>query len=203
MSTTAEAALINSVARQCQIIAGALITGVLIFYGIALAVDLEPGAPAQANAGPGAAAPQHDVPPLKTILTWCAVAIAVVGLPLSFLASRMIASQNRRAIAAGTWALPRRYELVEATFVSAEATRSDAGKLALGYMLQFLIGAALNEGVAFFAGVAYLIGKDPIALGAGFLLIGALVARFPTAHRLALWIARQEEMLFLERQAFA
>jgi len=65
------------------------------------------------------------------------------------------------------------------------------------------MGAALNEGAAFFAGVAYLIGKDPIALGAGFLLVGALVVRFPTAHRVALWIAKQEEMLFLERQALA
>ena len=54
---------------------------------------------------------------------------------------------------------------------------------------------------AFFAGVAYLIGKDPIALGVGFVLVGVLLARIPTRQRVASWIERQEEQLISERQA--
>ena len=81
--------------------------------------------------------------------------------------------------------------------------QTDAGKLATVFSTQLIVGAALNESAAFFAGLAYLIGKDPIALGVAILLLGAIVARFPTTHRVALWITRQEEMLSLERQAVA
>ena len=78
--------------------------------------------------------------------------------------------------------------------------QTDTGRLAVVYSTQLIVGAALNEGAAFFAGVAYLIGKDPIALGVGLFLVGVLIARFPTTDRVARWIARQEEMLLVERQ---
>jgi hypothetical protein len=63
------------------------------------------------------------------------------------------------------------------------------------------MGAALNEGPAFFASLAYLIGSHPIALGLAVLLIGALIVRFPTRLRIASWIDRQQELLIQDRQA--
>ncbi len=82
-----------------------------------------------------------------------------------------------------------------------EALRSDTGKLASVYLTQFIIGAAINEGLAFFACLAYLIGKNPIAMGLALLLLVALVARFPTRLRFASWVDRQQELLVQDRQA--
>ncbi len=69
------------------------------------------------------------------------------------------------------------------------------------YQTQLIIASALNEGPAFFAGVAYLIGKDTIALGVGVLLIAVLASRFPTRDRVARWIDEQQEKLILDKQA--
>ena len=57
------------------------------------------------------------------------------------------------------------------------------------------------EGVAFFAGVAYFVSKNPIALGLALLLVGALILRFPTIGRVQRWIDQQQEKLILERQS--
>jgi hypothetical protein len=71
--------------------------------------------------------------------------------------------------------------------------------LAVVYQTQLIIGAAIDEGAAFFAGIAYLIGKNSIALGAAILLLAGLLARFPTRERVARWIEHQREKLILER----
>ncbi len=141
---------------------------------------------------------------LGDIIAWTAVAFAAVGLPLSFLVPGWIAAQNRRSIAAGTWLPPSRVNVnapgTTGPF-SPEALKTDTGKLASAYLTQFIIGAAINEGLAFFASVAYLIGKNPIALALALLLVVALVARFPTRLRIASWIDRQQELLIQDRQA--
>jgi hypothetical protein len=138
------------------------------------------------------------------ILAWTAVAFAAVGLPLSVLVPRWITDQNRRSIAAGTWVPPSRAGrtvLGTPAPIGPEAPESDTGKLASVYFTQFIVGAALNEGPAFFASLAYLIGSHPIALGLAVLLIGALIVRFPTRLRIASWIDRQQELLIQDRQA--
>jgi hypothetical protein len=63
------------------------------------------------------------------------------------------------------------------------------------YMTALVIGAAINEGVAFFAVIAYLIEKNPIALVLALVLIAGLVARFPTVNRVERWIEQQQEKL--------
>ena len=66
--------------------------------------------------------------------------------------------------------------------------RSDAATTPLtglpaAFLTQLIIGAAMNEGAAFFALVAYLIEKNPIALGLAVVLIAGVITRFPTAGR--------------------
>jgi hypothetical protein len=68
-------------------------------------------------------------------------------------------------------------------------------------MTQFIAGAALNEGPAFFASIAYMIVSRPVALGVALLLLGALIIRFPTRPRIASWIEGQQELLVQDRQA--
>jgi hypothetical protein len=69
------------------------------------------------------------------------------------------------------------------------------------YQTQLIIGAAQIEGVAFFAGVAYFLSKDPIALGLALLLVGALILRFPTIERVQRWIDQQQEKLITSRSS--
>ena len=63
------------------------------------------------------------------------------------------------------------------------------------YLNQLIIGAAINEGAAFFAGVAYLLERNPIALAVALVLIAGVIARFPTANRVERWIEQQQEKL--------
>jgi hypothetical protein len=196
---------IEKVARQCQIIVGALIAGVLILLGVASLVDLRPNAAAPVvigvvpNAAPGAAADRGEIGP---IITYTAVALTALALPLSFLVPGLVTRQNRRAIAAGTWTPPAQGG-APGRQIPPETLATDSGKLAMLYQIQLIIGAALDEGAAFCAGIAYLIGRNPIALAMAFLLVGGLVVRFPTPQRVALWIDQQQEKLVEERQTAA
>jgi hypothetical protein len=199
MSTDDNETLVASVARLGQIITGALVTGVVIFLVIATVVDLglspRPGARAGGQVGVGGPAPPQQSLDVGRLVTWMAVGLAALALPLSFIVPVLITNQYRRSIATGKWdpaRVPR---------FGADAGESDTSKLAGVYMNQLIIGAALDEGAAFFAGVAYMLGKDPIALGVAIVLLCAIIARFPTTQRVATWIDRQLEMLFSERQA--
>ncbi len=211
MSTIGDQDFIAGFTTRCQIIVGALITGVVVFLGIATFLAQQQPAAARPGAGAMAVAVQgkpadaklNDRPnagqDVASILTWLAVGLAAVMMPMSFVVPGLIAQQNRRAIAAGTWSVITRGR--PAMEVSNEPPLTDAGKLAIVYQTQLIIGSAMNEGVAFFAAIAYLVGRDPIALGLAILLLGGLIARFPTRDRVASWIDRQEEQLILDRQA--
>jgi hypothetical protein len=171
---------IGRITKTCQIIVGSLIAGVLIMLGIALAVDV----------GTTGSSP---------LITYIAVASGVALLPASFLVPGIVAAQQRRSIAAATWAAPGGGNRPIAGLGS-DAYQTDTGKLAVVYLSHSIVGAAINEGAAYFAAIAYLIEKNPIALGLTFLLIGGLILRFPTRGRLEQWIDHQQELLIQDRQ---
>jgi hypothetical protein len=197
MSTAGEQDAIDKRVRTSQIIVGSLIAGVVVFLVVACLVDLRPNAPVPASAEGGPGATRN---PIGSLITYTALGATALLLPLSFVVPGLLAQQNRRAIAAGKWLPPGQGGPPQRP-ICPEALHSDAGKLALVYHVQLIVGAALNEGVAFFAGIAYLIEKQPLALGLALLLLAGLVVRFPTRHRVALWIDRQQEKLIQERQA--
>jgi hypothetical protein len=207
MSTADDQDVIHPVTRTSQIIAAGLIAGVVMMLGVSVALAPIGGARPGAGGAPGAIAgppPAARVMQIGEILTWIAVAFAAVGLTLSVLVPRWITDQNRRSIAAGTWVPPNQARSgAPGTTgpIRTEALESDTGKLASVYMTQFIVGAALHEGPAFLASVAYLIEANPIALGLALLLLGAMIVRFPTRPRIASWIDRQQELLLGDRQA--
>ena len=166
-----------------------------VFLAVAASVDLGIRRPIQ----PVGAAPNAggflDAFMSGPFLTYTAIAVAAVLLPLSFVVPGMIAAQSRRAIAAGTQAVPPQ------PGTGPEAAASDTRQLAMVYQQQLIIGAAMNEGTAFFAAAAYLIEKSPIALGLAVLLVGGIILRFPTRRRVELWVDQQREKLNMERQA--
>lgn len=213
MSMTSDQDVIDSVTRTSQIIAAAMIAGVVTMLGVSVwlapTLGARPGAGGppevarapDANAGPGRETGPTDV---GEMLMWAAVAFAAAGLPLSVLIPRRFTDQNRRSIAAGTWVPPggaNRHAPHAPSAIGPAAPESDAGKLASVYMTQFITGAALNEGLAFFATIAYMIGRHPVALGLALLLLGGLIVRFPTRPRIASWIEGQEELLVQDRQS--
>ena len=77
----------------------------------------------------------------------------------------------------------------------------DTGRLLPLYTTQLILGAAINEGMAFFAAIAYMLERHPIALGTAIVLLGGLIARFPTADRVNAWLDQQLEQLRIERQS--
>jgi hypothetical protein len=208
MATFNDQDYIGKITRTSQILVGALVAGVLIFLAIAWFVDVGPVAPAPA--GPGAAqgaAPGNapgagaagDAAFVARLLTYMAVCWAAVAIALSFLVPALVAKQQRRQIASGTWAPPTQ-QGGRGSQIRPESWNTDSGKLAAVYQQQLIIGAALVEGAAFFTGVAYMLGRDPIALGVALLLVAMLVLQFPTIQRVERWIDGQQEKLTEDRQ---
>jgi hypothetical protein len=46
-----------------------------------------------------------------------------------------------------------------------------------------------------------MLERHPVALGTAIVLLGALIARFPTADRVGAWLDRQLGLLQAERQS--
>jgi hypothetical protein len=195
MSNISDEDTTNQVARVNQVIAAALVTGVLVFLTIAAMIDLgrapaiAAGAGANANGQPGGRAGDLD-----QVLTWMAVVLAAALLPLSFVVSNFITAQNRRAIASGATSPPGR----GGDAVSPTA-QTDIRKLTMLYNNQFIVGEAVLEGGAFFAAVAFLLTKNPIPFGIALVLVACMIARFPTAGRVQRWCEIQQEKLREER----
>ncbi len=186
MSTPGEEDLIRAATLQGQIIIGALVTGLVIFLVIVNVIDLglKPGA-----GGQGAVAADSPLP----IITYVAVAFAAVVLPMSFVVPALVAKQQRQAIAGGK--LTAGTQVAPTPGNGSNAAGTLLSGLPAAFLTQLVIGAAMDEGAAFFGLVAYLIEKNPIALVVGVVLIVGVIARFPTAGRVERWIEQQREKL--------
>jgi hypothetical protein len=63
------------------------------------------------------------------------------------------------------------------------------------YQVSLILGAALLEGAAFFALVAYLLEGNPWSLAAAGLLVLGLLLKIPTRSRLQNWVEGQRDRL--------
>ncbi len=200
MSDMTDPDALQPIIRTCQIIVGAMIMGVATFLAIALfvtqvAVNPAPAPPGGGAGGAAIAAPGDFSLP---VITYLAVASGLIVLVLSFVVPKINIARARRQIAlAGPIATtegvpPEPKQLYPAGYT---------GKLAQLYQTQLIIGAAMLEGAAFFATIAYMLERNPIALATAIVLLGALVARFPTSDRVNAWLDRQLGLLQEERQS--
>jgi hypothetical protein len=132
------------------------------------------------------------------VAVWIAVGIAAVALPLSLVGPALMTRHSRQGIAAWTWP-PSSFRYSKP--FTAPVLESDTGKLAYLYIFEFGIGWLI---VAFTILLMpfgfFLSGGNPIVLGAAVLLIAAIAVRFPSRHRVASWIERQQELLNQDRQ---
>jgi hypothetical protein len=199
MSNMNDPDLLVPITRTCQIIEIALIMGVSFFLVIALFLVptvLNPG-PAPAAGGPGAPALPQLAGPGVPMITYLAVGMGIAGLVLSFVIPSVTVASARRQIAKGTWTPP----------VGSDPAQSgklypagDTGKLAIVYQTQLILGSALCEGMAFFSTIAFIVERNPLALGMAVILIAAIAVRFPTRDRVNAWIDEQQSKLQMERQ---
>jgi hypothetical protein len=197
MSEMNDPEVLEPITRTCQIIVGTLIAGVVFFLVIVLFVIPSGMNPAPAPAGGGAALPAPAGPGLP-IITYLAVAMGIAGLVMSFVVPSILATNARRQIAKGTWTPPTSRDPSQPAQIY---PAGDTGKLAVVYQTQLIIGSALCEGMAFFASIAYMLERNPIALVTAIVLIGGIIARFPTRDRVNAWLDQQQGKLQMERQA--
>ncbi len=192
MSNMTDPDALRPLVRICQIIIAALIAGVLFFLTVTLFITqaiMPPPAPVGGMAAGGGSLPL----PLITLI---AVAMAVINLAMSFVVPKLVVDQGRRKIAG------EGPDAVMKTDPSGPKQLYPAGytdKLAELYQTQLIIGAALLEGAAFFAVIAYLLERSPIALLTALVLLGVMFTRFPTGDRVNNWLDQQLSMLQEER----
>jgi hypothetical protein len=201
MSEMSDYERLTEATRTNQILVGSLITGVVAFLGIvvmlgALKIQQAAFRPGANGNAPAPAPFQPGIP----ILTYLAAGFAAVLLLLSFVLPSALTTRGRRALVAGT-SDPNSPAGSVAPQGGPQSEQSEFGKLITLYSSQLIIGAAMLEGSAFFATVAYLVENNPIALGTALILLAALVARFPNAGWTERWITQQQERLRDERLA--
>lgn len=167
--------------RVMQIIAGALLLGVLTFLAIAL--FLVSGRPQ------GAAGGTADGLPVISVL---AVMLLVVDAPLAFVVPSFLMRSAVRRIASGAWQAPPGSDPA--------AFASDAAKLLTVRQTALIIGLALLEGVAFFACIAYLLEAQPFVLAVVLVAVALMLVNFPTEGRVRAWLERQADLLAELRQ---
>jgi F0F1-type ATP synthase membrane subunit c/vacuolar-type H+-ATPase subunit K len=160
--------------RTLQVIVAAICMGVVMFLGIALLVVLSANGAAQAN--PAAQ-------PLPVSLTLIAAIVVVVGLFAGVIAKWAVTKRAQR-------------QLVADRSASSLGDRKSLLKL---LVTRTIIGAALTEGVALLAIIAYMIEKSPISLGLSVFLLLVIASHFPTRSRVVSWVEREVEGLEMAR----
>ncbi len=162
--------------RTMQIVAGALLMGVLIFLGIVLyMVWIQ-------NKGAGTA-PPADMP----LLSLLAAVFFVIQAPLSFLIPQFLTRNALGQIASGNWKAPPGFNAADFP--------SDASKLLGIRQTAMIVGLALLEGAAFFACIAYLLEAQPWVLAIILVSVLLMMMNFPTEGRVRSWLALQAEQL--------
>lgn len=167
----------DKVLRIMQIIAGALIAGVLSFAGIATFIVFGQAPVAQPGGQPPVAVGGSE------IVMYMAMAFAAVAVVMSFVVPNLISAAGVKGIAK-----------------MAQDGTSTGSKELFGRLLgvaqtRMIIAMALVEGAAFFNLIAFIITKSliPPAVVGALLLVMAI--HFPTKFKLARWLEDQQRLL--------
>ncbi len=159
--------------RTMQIIALALILGVIVFGLVVLL------------GGIGAQEPAET--PILAIIAAIAALISVIAAPL---VSKMIVSRMRQAVVAGK-------QFNAGGSKSIPEAVGEVGSLVTIYQTQQIISRAILEGAAFINLAAYMTESQPMSLVFAVFLLIAMCFKFPTRGYLEKWV--HEEMTAIEQ----
>ena len=144
--------------RGMQIIAAALMAGVLVFLGIVLVTT------------------QGDV-----FGTHTPEVVAILGVGFGVLATvnhivipKIIAGSQLK-------------QIVSSGFSELDA-ESKSDRLFGVYRGQLIVALAMLEGAAFFNLIALMVERNVVSLGVTFLLLGLMVFRFPSRDKVLFWV---------------
>jgi hypothetical protein len=163
--------------RTMQIIAAALMIGIMVFLFFALYLVLvkSEGQPLR---------PADELPAVTLI----AVALLLVDGSLAFVIPRVQTERAVKRIAAGSRTPPRGPHGMPVH--SAESFGTDADKLLLIKQSSMLTGLALLEGAAFCAVFGYMLEGHFLALVVVAIVVLLMLALFPTESRVRAWLDR-------------
>jgi hypothetical protein len=182
-------------ARILQIIVAALVMGCLIFLLSTLSMGRFGGLPA-------AGAP---------MLSYVVCGFFLLEAPAWAVVMRVMTARARREIVNGAYGpLSAPQQFVKDAYgpldrpkqndpAGSDAAERDARYLLPVYQTKTIIGAAMFEGLGFFATIAYLIERNPISLGVAIFAIFGVAAHFPAQGRIVGWVERQLEAVEVER----
>ncbi len=166
--------------RQLQVIALALIAGLVIFLGIVIGLVQSRG--------------QGVNPPEGTpILSYVAVAFLSVEVLLWLIVPAQLARGQVVKIAAGTWR-PAGPNVKPGQF------ESDVDKLLAVQQATTIIGMALLEGVGFVGCIAHLMEGEWLGVAVAGIVLVSMLATFPTFAGVAAWLERQQATIDELRQ---
>ena len=174
--------------RVLQIIVGAMAAGASVFLVVALTIGQQFNPPR---------------PILPIPLIWIVVFFVGIELIARAVVVGNIARKGRREIINGTyqsvdWRQGGGLVLPDAADKPLDPCRDPKYLLSV-FQQSTIVSAALFEGCAFLATIAYLIEGNPLSLGLAVLLAVAVAAHFPTQSRAIAWVERQMQRLEQEK----
>jgi hypothetical protein len=168
--------------RIMQIIACALITGVVVFLGFACYQVF-----VQRQGQP--MAPIDGLPMISVV----AVAMVAAGVVASFVAPTVMTRGALQKIAAGTFQIPQR--------IDPKDMATDFAKLLAVKQTTLIVGLALLEGPAFMGCIAFFLEAQALTLLIVAVPIVAMLLRFPTEGGVRNWLYEQTNQLQQLRQS--
>jgi hypothetical protein len=164
-----------------QIVAGALVLGVVVFLAVAVVI----GSNRPAGAG---RAPAGDLP----IISLVAAVLLAVQAPLAFLLPGLVTRNGLRQIASGSGrSFPD---------PGAAEGNTDVARLLGLWQTTLIIGLALLEGTAFLGCIAFLVEAQPFAVAVVLVSLLLMAVKFPTEGRVLAWLEQQAGRLAELRQ---
>jgi hypothetical protein len=159
--------------KVMQIVAAAIMTGLAVFIVIAHFVG------------------QNNPPPAPgrtPVVTYLSLVLIVSAVPMAFVVPMTIerAAVQNVARQAGPAGSPDDPALI--------------GRLLAVRQTSLIVSLALIEGAGFFSAIAYLIEREPLALGGALGALVLMATRFPTFAAVAAWLQRQKEAVAALRQ---
>jgi hypothetical protein len=164
--------------RTMQIIVGALAGGVLLFLVIVVFL-------ATANV-------RHQMG--QPIITYAAIGMAVAVIVGWLIVPAVIAAQMKKSVIEKSSGQPDPRAPV------ANADLGDVPPLVAIFQTRTIIAAALLEGAAFFACIAYMLERQPIALAAVGVLLLLILSQMPTVGRVESWLETELSIVSQLRQ---
>lgn len=131
----------------------------------------------------------------STVLTLVAVAWGVMSVPLAVLLSVVVVKSGRDKIAK-TSAQPAGSE----TRMSGSSEPDTAAQLYALFAAKTILTAAMFEGAALLAGVAYMLEHQVLALGVAVVTSMCIIIQLPTQDRFGHWIENQTRRVEEARQ---